>query len=73
MMKLFCDVCKKELDSENMKYVGVSMYDYEDNEGADGGNKHWDFCHECASVVKNNIAKLTGVTVNEKEKAQAEA
>lgn len=54
MIKLFCDRCGKELDNENMNYVGLSINDYADD---NKDLEHWDFCHECASSIKHSMVK----------------
>ncbi len=57
MMKLFCDRCEKELDYKNMKYVGMSINDHGDDEV---DIEHWDFCYECAAVIKHILKKNMG-------------
>ena len=54
MTKMFCDRCGKELDAKNMKYVGMSINDYADDNSE---LEHWDFCHECSSSIKHSMLK----------------
>lgn len=53
MTKIICDRCGKNLDSENMDYIAVSIADYSKEDSS--AFRHWDFCHECISHVENSM------------------
>ena len=50
--KYYCDRCGKELDGKNMKYTGITIDNYADN---DSGYEHYMFCDECALSIKASI------------------
>lgn len=53
MFKLYCDRCGKQLDNKNMKYVSMTIRDYEDDENYET----WEFCHDCSLSIKRIILK----------------
>ena len=54
MITYSCDRCAKELDGRNMNYVSVMIDDFADNEN---DPEHWQFCHDCYTIVKASILK----------------
>ena len=56
MIKLLCDRCGKELDHKNMRYCGMIINNYYD-EDSDRSRETWGFCHECAFSIKQSIVR----------------
>ena len=52
--KYYCDRCNKELDGRNMKYTGIMIDNYSDD---DSESEHYMFCDECALSIKQSIVK----------------